>query len=344
MPPRIAPNRRAVLRALAALPALGLLPLAATGPAAAAPVGSGSGSMSTGSGSAAADLGSKPRPDWMGVLPDATLIAAMSIPGTHDTMAYGASLPMLTQDSDLPTQLLAGVRALDVRARHFRDAFTIHHDLEYLHANFADVVRQACAFLRANPSETLLIRLKNEHTEVENTRSYEDTLSWYAHDNPETADLLRAHLWTPPAPYDDQIPTLGQARGKVVILQDFTSTAPYGPRWSGAAMRVQDDYMLSGLGEVPAKWGKVRAHFEAARAGNPQSLFVNHLSATFSDFVPALGGTVPVTVAKGVPGVTGMVDRTRDYLRANGIGRTGVVMTDFPTTALLESIIACNFA
>lgn len=343
MPSPMEFNRRAALHALLTLPAVALFPLSSAGHAAAAPLGTGSGALSTGSGSAAADLGSRPALDWMRALPDEASLAALSIPGTHDTMAYDSSLVTLTQESNLPTQLAAGVRTIDIRTRHFRDSFAIHHDLEYLHANFADVVRQSTDFLRSNPTEALLMRLKSEYTAEENTRSYEDTLNWYIHENPETKNLLAAHLWTPPAGYDGQIPTLGESRGKIVILQEFSSAEPFGPRWGGTRVDLQDDYQLSGLDEIPVKWGKVQAHFAAARAGAAKTLFVNHLSATFSsDLLSIARGTLPVTVAKGAPGVIGMVDRTQNYLRANSTGRTGVVMADFPTTALIEAILACN--
>lgn len=345
--PNSAFSRRTALRGLLALPAAALLPMAASATATAAPTGSGSGALATGSrtgsGSTADDLASHVAPDWMRALPDAASLAALSIPGTHDTMAYDATIVSLTQTSDLPTQLEAGIRAIDIRTRHFRDSFSIHHGPEYLHANFTDVVRQATDFLRASPSETILMRMQSEFTEAENTRTYEDTLNWYIHENPDTKDLLAAHLWTPPPSYDGHIPTLGETRGRLVILQEFSSSSPFGPRWQGAHMDMQDAYELSGLDQIPSKWAKVEAHFEAAVIGPASTMFVNHISATFSsDYIPIAKDTLPVTVAKGAPGVVGMLARTEDYLGLNGIGRTGVVMADFPTARLVRSILARN--
>ncbi|MDH6679482.1 1-phosphatidylinositol phosphodiesterase [Rhodococcus sp. LBL1] len=334
------PGRRTVLRALAASPLLLLVP---------APLATAQSTSSLGSADLAAgsfgrgDLDTTSAPDWMRRLPDATSLAALSLPGTHDTMAHNSSIPTLTQDFDLAAQLRAGVRALDIRTRHFRDVFPIHHGLEYLHANFTDVVRTVTDFLCTNPSETVLMRLKKEHTEEENTRSYEATLNWYIRDNPDTRDLLAAHLWVPPSGYQGQIPGLGDTRGKIVVLQDFTATAVYGPRWAGPNMDIQDDFELSGLAGVPAKWDKARTQFDRAAVGDPRTLFVNHLSATGESPAVMATGTVPITVAKGAPGTVGMLARAEDHLRTTATGRTGVVMADFPTAALVEALVARNF-
>lgn len=331
------PGRRTVLRALAASPLLLLVPMQP----ATAQSSLGSADLAAGS-FGRGDLDTTSAPDWMRHLPDAASLAALSIPGTHDTMAHNSSIPTLTQQFDLATQLRAGVRAVDIRTRHFRDVFPIHHGPEYLHANFTDAVRTVSDFLRANPTETVLMRMKKEHTEEENTRSYEATLNWYIHDNPDTRDLLAQYLWTPPVGYDGGIPRLGDTRGRIVVLQDFTATAVYGPRWAGSWMDIQDDFELPNLAAVATKWEKARTQFERSAVGDPAKLFVNHLSATGASPAVMATGTVPITVAKGVPGTVGMLARTEDYLRTSGAARTGVVMADFPTAALVEEIVARN--
>ncbi len=156
------PGRRTLLRALAASPLLLLVPP----PLAAAQSTSGLGSADLAAGSyGPGDLDTTSAPDWMRHIADTTPLAALSLPGTHDTMAHNSSIPELTQDCDLATQLRAGVRAIDIRTRHFRDAFPIHHGPEHLHANFTDVVRTVTDVLRTNPSETVLMLLKKKHTE-----------------------------------------------------------------------------------------------------------------------------------------------------------------------------------
>ncbi|GAB3442988.1 hypothetical protein GCM10027570_10640 [Streptomonospora sediminis] len=280
------------------------------------------------------DLHLASNPDWMSRLPDGTGLAALSIPGTHDTMAYDASIISLTQESPLPEQLDAGVRALDIRTRHHNDAFPIHHGSEYLHANFADVVAATTDFLRAHPGETVLMRVKQEHTAEGNTRSYQQTLDWYINGNPQTRDRLQQHLWRPPAGYDGRIPTLGEVRGRIVILQDFGADRAYGPLWNGERLDIQDDYHLPTVFDIPQKWDAARAHFERTDAGSPDVLYVNHLSGS--------GGALPTSIAHGTLGIEGMNSRALNHLAAGNVQRTGIVMADFPGPDLVDAIIGRN--
>ncbi|AQA22877.1 phosphatidylinositol-specific phospholipase C, X domain protein [Rhodococcus sp. MTM3W5.2] len=247
-----------------------------------------------------------------------------------------------TQDADLTTQLRAGVRAVDIRTRHFRNVFPIHHGVEYLNSNFTDVVVALTDFLSAHPTESIVMRLKEEYTPAENTRSYEDTLNWYLNENPETRDRLQERLWRPAAGYSGGLPRLGEARGKIVVLRDFDAIAWPGPRLGDASMAIQDTYELTGPADIGRKWELIRAQFERARTGSPDILFINHLSATGNP-AALVTGTVPVTVARGAPGVVGILPRTEEYLKADGPGRLGAVMADFPTAELVTEIIEQNF-
>ena len=342
-PPTI--SRRAALRGFAFLPAIGLV-LKPGSAGAQSLSGSGDslspGALSAGS-TAGGDLADSVAPDWMSRLADSTTLSTLSIPGTHDSMACGASIFAATQDSDLPTQLAAGIRAIDIRCRHFRDAFAIHHDVEYLHANFADVVRHVSAFLRDNPGETILMRVKEEFTAAENTRSFESTLNWYIRENPETRDLLAEHLEAAPGGHVENLPILGAARGKIIVLQDFSAATAFGPRWGDPRVAMQDDFELENLAGIAVKWEKVRTYFERSRVESADTFFVNHLSATGSGPAAWAQGTVPVTVARGAPGVDGILQRTQKYLGESRTGRTGTVMADFPTAAVVRAIIARNF-
>ncbi|MDA2805654.1 phosphatidylinositol-specific phospholipase C [Nocardiopsis suaedae] len=291
-------------------------------------------SSAPGGGTAAAAASS----EWMAALPDDASLASLSVPGTHDTGAWTGSAWSRTQDMDLSTQLESGVRALDVRTRHFRDAFPIHHGAEYLHLNFTDVVTDTAAFLREHPTETVFMRLKKEHTEEENTRTYEETLDHYIGSDPDTAPLLAEHLWRPSG--GERVPALGEVRGKIVILQDFDASKEYGIRWGGPNTDIQDDYRVPTLFDIPEKWGKARGHFEKTAAGPSGTLFINHLSGSGAPWAN------PREVATGGLGFDGVNDYARPYLQdsaAEGtLPRTGVVMMDFPGQALIDAVVAHN--
>ncbi|WP_116246834.1 phosphatidylinositol-specific phospholipase C [Nocardiopsis sp. FIRDI 009] len=306
-----APRRRAVLGA-ALTAALGLL--AAPPPASAAPA----------------------RTSWMGRLPDTTPVTSLSLPGTHDSGAWTGSVWSRTQDLTLTGQLDSGVRFLDVRTRHYRDAFTIHHGAEYLHLNFTDVVRDVSAFLARSPAETVLMRMKKEHTEEENTRTYEETLEHYIRHDPDTRDLLSAHLWIPGEGGGDRVPGLGEARGRIVIAQDFAASRDYGVRWNGPALDIQDDYRVPTLFDIPDKWEKARAHLDAAASGPKDVLYVNHLSGSGAPWAN------PREVAWGAFGLRGMNEYALDHLRGSTAHRTGVMVMDFPSQELTDLVLARN--
>ncbi|MEU3018146.1 MULTISPECIES: phosphatidylinositol-specific phospholipase C [unclassified Nocardiopsis] len=275
------------------------------------------------------------RATWMAPIPDGTSLAALSIPGTHDTGAWTGTVWSRTQDLTLSEQLGSGVRFLDVRTRHYRDAFPIHHGVEYLNLNFTDVVTDIGAFLDANPSETVLMRMKKEHTEEENTRSYEETLDHYIEENPDTRDILGERLWVPEQGVD-RVPDLGEVRGRIVIVQDFAASRDYGVHWNGSSLDIQDDYRVPTLFDIPAKWDKARTHFDRTADGADETLYVNHLSGSGAPWAN------PREVAWGGLGIRGVNPRAVDHLRPVSAPRTGVVVMDFPSQELTDLVIAHN--
>ncbi len=275
------------------------------------------------------------RAEWMSAIPDHTNLAELSIPGTHDTGAWRGTVWSRTQDLNLSEQLDSGVRFLDVRTRHHRDAFPIHHGAEYLHLNFTDVVTGIGAFLDENPTETVLMRMKKEHTEEENTRTYEETLDHYVEENPDTRDVLSERLWAPEQG-EHRVPDLGEVRGRIVIVQDFSASRDYGVHWNGPALDIQDDYRVPTLFDIPAKWESARAHFAATAEGPDTTLYVNHLSGSGAPLAN------PREVAWGALGIRGVNPRAVDHLNASGADRTGVVVMDFPSQELTDLVIAHN--
>ncbi|WP_175409900.1 phosphatidylinositol-specific phospholipase C [Streptomyces sp. TRM64462] len=280
-------------------------------------------------------LGSLSHPDWMAALPDSASLADLSIPGTHDTMARDVTFVAETQKSSLPEQLNAGVRALDIRARHFHDRFTIHHGVVYLNANFTDVLRQTTDFLKAHPRETVLMRLQEEHTAEGNTRSFAQTLRWYLEQNPETAGLARDHLWRP-AHGDQQAPALGEVRGRIVLLQEFDGEGTsYGLSYWSPALNVQDAYDVPTLFHIKGKWETARGHIEEAAAHNPRTLYITFLSGVGA-------GAYPHAVAAGALWFTGVNHYALHHLEGRDLRRAGVVMMDYPGPDLVNAVLRYN--
>ncbi|MGR3319473.1 MAG: PKD domain-containing protein [Candidatus Anammoxibacter sp.] len=314
--------------------------------------------------------------DWMKWIPDDTLISDISIPGTHDTAAVAdgpTDNSVKTQQMSLREQLDAGIRALDIRARHEDKEdgkgarFYIYHgkyfqndfcgdNAEDVCGDFGDVLRIVAGFLVAHPSETVLMRFGTDGVpspkgKLTSSKTYEDTFRWYRKESP-----YGSYIWKPPAPgladpdsfgnnpkmknknYHSQIPKLGEIRGKIFILQNFPidSDAFYGMAWSFDNVEIQDLWELTTLIDIQEKKSDVAAFFVKTKLGMSDTLYVN--------FTSGAGGVFPQTVANGLSPTTGLNEFTLNYLFAAQQTRTtGLVMMDFPGAGLISAIVAHNF-
>ncbi|MET9609986.1 phosphatidylinositol-specific phospholipase C [Streptomyces sp. NPDC006512] len=255
--------------------------------------------------------------DWMAGLADSTPLQRMTIPGTHDSGARKGGLYVACQNTSIAQQLDAGIRFLDVRCRVTGGSFAIHHGSFFQDLMFGDVLVACWNFLAAHPSETVLMRVKQE----------------YSGDSDATFraifdDYLDNRGWRPLFRIADALPaSLGAARGKVVLLADNGGLP--GLRYAdGNVFDVQDDWNA----EPFAKRGKIENHFRRA-VQQPGKLFVNYVST--SAYMPPRWNSDRLN-----PQVHAFVDG------GELAGRTGlgIVPLDFPNTrsGLVESLIRHN--
>jgi 1-phosphatidylinositol phosphodiesterase len=240
-------KRRRFLRGTAALPLAAALGGATAGVAQAA-------APARGAVRAAPDA-------WMSQLPDGTLLRELTIPGTHNSGARHGGPWTECQNISVPEQLSSGIRFLDIRCRLFEGSFTIHHGAAYQHLNFDDVLGGCRDFLAARPSETVLMRVKQEYSE-ESADAFRLVFE----------DYLDGRGWRSLFRLDPALPDLGAARGKVVLLGD--SEGLPGVRYADPLLfDVQDAYME----EPGAKYALIEDHFRKAVA-QPGKLYVNFVS------------------------------------------------------------------
>jgi len=218
-------------------------------------------------------------PNWMSVLPDSVRLSELSIPGTHETLSRHSApfVPLdlvKTQSMALRFQLQSGIRALDVRCAIVGNFFNIYHGNIYQRENFGGVLDTVVAFLKAHPKETILMRVKEEHTPLNVTRSFAETF------RVEYWEKYIKHMWQPvEAGVDPANPTLREMQGKIVILQDFDrDNQKYGMAYS--SFDYQDHYNLENDGELYDKWLKVDRHLAAANSGPRETKYINYLSAS----------------------------------------------------------------
>jgi 1-phosphatidylinositol phosphodiesterase len=287
------------------------------------------------------DAGRTLNPAWMAAVPDGVNLTSLSIPGTHDTMTHAIeSEKFQCQNANLTTQLDAGVRYVDIRGRRKDGVIKIFHANEYTGYTYADVLLQLFGFLERNPTEAIVMRLKEEVLVPggEPNTTFEGLFNNHRFDDPTTSPGCAKHLYIPES--FNPLPTLGELRGKIIILQEFNSTIrDYGVRWDGPQMVLEDLWVIFGPKDLDRKFDAIRAALTEA-ATTPDSnaaLYVSHLSAAV--FV------LPIEAAAGTLNgeATGMNDRTGEWLEEESTpGRTGVVIMDFPGQDLIEATLRRN--
>lgn len=297
--------------------------------------------------------------NWMAAVDGNKRVRELSVPGTHDSLSlYGGDI-VQTQSLSLRNQLNAGIRAFDVRARHINNVFAIHHGPVFQNVMFGTVLGEMAAFLRENPSETLLVRVKQEHTEEGNTRSFEATFADYY-------QQYAGYIWQPTG----QDPLLNEVRGKIVFLQNF-SGARYGLNYAGS-FSIQDDFEMGTNWDLYSKWEKVKAQMIRANALGHSS--INYLSAAVGSFpyFVASGHSSPQTGApRLLTGLTtpgwsssypdfprvgcfigicsiafeGTNELSGTFLQAGQgyLKYVGIVMADFPGQGLIQQVVRLNY-
>ncbi|WP_369386615.1 phosphatidylinositol-specific phospholipase C domain-containing protein [Streptomyces sp. CG1] len=346
-------NRRALIAFTAAL-----LLLALPGQASAQP---------TTSTDAFNSLTVESHPDWMATVPDGTSLAALSLPGTHDTLAiHGGLAPWAYEAQEdhgdsaatLTAQLAAGVRAIDIRVRVVNGgtAFAIHHTDVYQNANFDDVLTTAAAFLAAHPTETVLMDLHGEcDADTTEGGSGNSSIGHCADDPSNTTEAAREVLFQsylvhyPGLFYAPSVagsstaamPTLGQVRGHIVLT---TFTGPRGQVYPGYgltqlttgnwAQYVENDYQQCNLDQ---KWNEARANLVNASNDTAGNMYTTYTSANCAPF-----GADPADMAGGYGGGTGINQRLLDYLKGSRASHTGTVLTDYPGHSLIDAVISSN--
>ena len=161
--------------------------------------------------------------DWMATLPDETPLSELVIPGTHDSATQYVQLAYFSKCQALPIagQLEAGFRYLDIRLGdadktdfpRLMHGFTKCKSSALGPTLTLDAVLADCyAFLAQHPTETVLFAVKHEHG------------AW---PDSEMAAALDGFIAVAPNNWllTDTIPTLGEARGKLVLLR----------RWEGGS-------------------------------------------------------------------------------------------------------------
>ncbi len=271
----------------------------------------------------------------MGKLDDSRSLAQLSIPGSHDSAARVELYPGTSkcQSLTIEDQLAAGVRYFDLRLRDDHDKFALYHGIVDQQTSFDDVVAAMLAFLDAHPGETVIASVKQEVDPSGATTSFEDLFAAYVAKAPDRWYLAPA------------VPTLGQVRGKIVLLRRFEAASkPFGidaSRWDDnktfsiinrdALLAIEDNYIVT---DARAKWSCITHLLADAAAGDPSKLFLVYTS-----------GYQLIHGLPDIPSVSDDIDSRLDTLladQANAHARLGILVMDFVTAERVRAIISTN--
>lgn len=307
---------------------------------------------------------------WMRDISDDAPLTTLSIPGTHNSCCLEGPLGFAkTQNLDLPDQLNAGIRFLDIRLAHYQDNLCVHHDVVCSEKSYADVLTICSMFLYRHPSETILMLVADESrfdgalgkfapsrilcrlfaedfaNWKGNTRSFEDTFNARTWESIKDAPLF--YNFTATCPGDNSAATsptltsdtsLGELRGKIVLLRRFEGSQdvgldvtywPENQRFRSAAPPFYD---IEDRYQNPGednKYDFVSSHIEDARNGDPKDFYI-----TFSSAVDL--------TARGYS--RAINPRLNDYLSGSTKKRIGIIVMDYfeEPRELVSNVIKMN--
>ncbi len=159
-------------------------------------------------------------PCWMSHVDDDKYLDELSIPGTHDSGSCSVdndtepqtSLAKCQQDY-IPTQLLEGIRYFDIRLGKGEnpgidhgDCYLLKKDGNFMH--LSDVIGYFNTFLSENPKEALIMLVSRGNDEATD----ESLTTAFANVMDKNPNLFYT---------SSRIPTLGEVRGKIVLLRRF---------------------------------------------------------------------------------------------------------------------------
>jgi hypothetical protein len=322
---------------------------------------------------------------WMGRIPDTTNLCNTTVPGTHDSCAR-SNIPFVrTQYLSISQQLALGIRFLDLRLRTHDDGklYCYHGGIPIdlpRGLSFASVMDEVWTFLRGPDgkhaaTETVLISINNDDTspsQRENPAHFYSAIAATIAATPAYPD--GQHRWFA----EPTTPTLGQVRGRAVLLRRFRGDPAVAPgarlgldlsAWlddnpnftivtpTNVQVHLQDKWKYAdriALKElVASKQGFVRAMMEMATRPSEDHWFLNFCSAVGD---PVEHGEIAEAkwIAVGAHSdwigkwVNGMNVLTREHLQQDtDKKRLGIVNLDYPELPedndLVARLIETNF-
>jgi 1-phosphatidylinositol phosphodiesterase len=276
--------------------------------------------------------------EWMKDVSDDESLTLMRFPGSHDSGASKslADIAGVCQDASIEDQLNMGVRYLDIRLFAYHNYLTVCHGSINQDLSFSQVVETNVSFLKAHPSETVLLSVKEEQKPVSSSSSFEELLK-------SQIQAESSYFYT-----DRFLPSsLKYARGKMILLSRYegnTIGVDSYQGWgdpkeaessntfsinNGYDMEIQDHYKLKDFTtkkeEFISLLDKSKSYISVQSL--KETLFINFSSGYLVNSFPP---SYSVSIAKDM----------NNWLASDLSGYTfcGVIVMDFVTPKLAEAV------
>lgn len=271
--------------------------------------------------------GASDNSDWMKSISDETSLQTISIPGTHDSGALHsiADATGKCQTLSIKEQLKIGVRFLDIRLQLVSDKLVVVHSIVDQMTDFEDVLRDMEGFLEENPSELLLVSIKEDADSKGSERAFSEVLE----------EML---LSSDAVSRATELPeTVGAGRGMMHIISRYSGATIGLPCYRGwtdddsfeiSGIYVQDNYKLDTTEE---KISDIEKTLEVSRLGE-YDLVLNYTSCYLTTSFPPIYAGVPAHE----------INRWAKNTLAVGNEPTGVMVMDFITSDIANIIIGRN--
>lgn len=316
-------------------------------------------------------------PQWMLTISPAKKLTELSLPGTHDSGTYpgnGGDIAQ-AQTMTIREQLDSGIRYLDIRLRNYdflasrncNDSYTspncllmvFHGPVAYPVFFERDVLRPTLAFLKDNPSETVVMRIAREVADCDcnpgpglnlllakaaglggaASQKYADFLVPSSCPDPGSLAL------GPVRPLNAApVPASCNARGKLLLLQQYLSQNTGYTLSPGHYYRFNADIdfetptfdtLRTNFDLYDRLWLPTKAHLAGARSTPPSSkLYFVGIGGSGGGF-PYFFASGHSNPATGAPRLsTGLVD---------GISGDASTYPDFPRTNCAFGLCTISF-
>ncbi|XP_044593525.1 1-phosphatidylinositol phosphodiesterase-like [Cotesia glomerata] len=269
-------------------------------------------------------------------LPGAQKLNTLALIGTHNSATYKSPLPIAqTQSLTITQQLHFGIRVFDIRVRRIDNVFTIHHDLMYMELAFGNIINDVISFLESYPQELVIMFMQEEYVaENSNMNECEILLNKYIlqHNNQK----YFVQNWS----VED---TIEKHRGKILLA---SSHRGFWQCTTKLPCREQNEWKLSSSFTLYHKWRAIIYLQHAINISNPKSLcYINYLSAHSVIMSPYEIANYPhQSSVNRKRFIQPSINQGMSEFFCNYGNVLYIVMADYPTTELIDTIVNSNFS